>query len=162
MSGSAATLWRGLRMAWPTHRPSGRAILILVLAAGVALSSRGATAIALNGQGVAGSNAAPEGTPAAAENALLHAQASRLTAQYQADPQALRQSAQAALSGGRNDATIAAFLRLRWASRLSAGLERYGAMLPFTDGPRLTLAAAGVEHYRAELHDGVLHDGPSR
>jgi lipoprotein-anchoring transpeptidase ErfK/SrfK len=101
-------------------------------------------------------------TPAAVENAALQAEASRLAAQFQADPQALRASAQAALGAGRNDATVAAFLKLRWAGRLSAALERYGAMLSSSDGQRATLAVAGVQHYAAQLHNGLLHDGPSR
>jgi lipoprotein-anchoring transpeptidase ErfK/SrfK len=142
------------------RRPSGRTILILVLAAGLAVSSRGANAIALDGRSVP--SLGPENTPAAAENAALQTEAGRLTAQFDTNPQALRQSTQAGLADGRNDATIAAFLKLRWAGRLSAGLERYGAMLAFTDRQRLTLAAAGVQHYRAQLHNGLFHDGPSR
>jgi len=147
-------------MSW--RRPSARTISILALTAGLVVSSRGANAIALSGQPLDGASPAAESTPAAAENAVLQAEASRLTAQYQSNPQALRQSAQAALSAGRNDATVAAFLKLRWAGRLSAGLERFGALLSFTDGQRLTLGAAGVRRYAAQLHDGLLHDGPSR
>jgi len=101
-------------------------------------------------------------TPAVAETAAVQAEASRLAAQYLADPSALRASARAALSAGRNDATVATFLKLRWAGRLSAALERYGAMLSGTDGQRLMLAAAGVRRYAAQLHNGVLHDGPNR
>jgi hypothetical protein len=107
-------------------------------------------------------SAAAESTPAAVENAAVQAEASRLTAGFQADPQALRASAQVALAAGRNDATVAAFLKLRWAGRLTAALERYGAMLSLSDAPRFTLAAAGVQHYAAQLHNGLLHDGPSR
>jgi len=162
MSASVDTGTRRWRPAWPARRPSVGAVLVLVLAAGLAVSSRGASAVALNGQPVHGASPGLESTPAAAEIAALQPQASRLMALYRADPLALRQSAQAALSAGRNDATVAAFLKLRWAGRLSARLERYGAMLSFTDGPRLTLAAAGVRHYGAQLHNGLLHDGPSR
>jgi lipoprotein-anchoring transpeptidase ErfK/SrfK len=100
--------------------------------------------------------------PAAVEKAAVQAEASRLAAAFQADPQAMRASAQAALAAGRNDATVAAFLKLRWAGRLSAALERYGAMLSLSDASRFTLAAAGVQHYAAQLHNGLLHDGPSR
>jgi lipoprotein-anchoring transpeptidase ErfK/SrfK len=137
-------------------------VLIAILLGGLALSNRGASAIALNGQPPRGARVAPESTPAAVENATIQAEASRLTAAVQADPHAVRASAQVALSAGRNDATVATFLKLRWAGRLSAALERYGAMLTFPDGQHLTLAAAGVQHYAAQLHNGLLHDGPSR
>jgi L,D-transpeptidase-like protein len=160
MSGSAGGLSRTLRISW--RRPSARTISILALAAGLVVSSRGANAVALSGQPLDGASPAAESTPAAAENAVLQAEASRLTAQYQSNPQALRQSAQTELSAGRNDATVAAFLKLRWAGRLSARLERFGALLSFTDGPHLRLGAAGVRRYAAQLHEGLLHDGPSR
>jgi hypothetical protein len=74
----------------------------------------------------------------------------------------LRASAQAALTTGRNDATVATFLRLRWAGRLSAALERYATLLTSSDGQRLALGEAGVQHYAAQLHNALLHDGPSR
>src|SRR5438105_8685177 len=137
-------------------------LLIAVVAAGLALSSRGASATALTGQPTRGITAARESTPAAVENAAVQAEANRLTAAFQADPKALRSSADRALASGRNAATIAAFLKLRWAGRLSAALERYGAMLAFSDAPRFTLAAAGVQHYATQLHRGLLHDGPRR
>jgi L,D-transpeptidase catalytic domain len=156
MSASVTTRSRGSTVAWRPPRLSGRAMLIAVLAMGLALSSRGANAIAQPGVGpVVG------GSARATETAALQAEASRLTAQYRADPQALRQTALAALTAGRNDATVAVFLRLRWAGRLSAELERYGAMLPADDLPHLTLAAAGVQHYGVQLHNGLLQDGPS-
>jgi lipoprotein-anchoring transpeptidase ErfK/SrfK len=153
---SASAVWR------TGQRPSASGLLIAILAAILALTSRGASAIAVNGQPTRGAPAAVASTPAAVENAALQAEASRLAAQFQADPQALRASAQAALGTGRNDATVAAFLKLRWAGRLSAALERYGAMLSSSDGQRATLAVAGVQHYAAQLHNGLLHDGPSR
>jgi len=92
----------------------------------------------------------------------VQAEASHLAAQFQADSQAMRASAQAALATGRNDATVATFLKLRWAGRLSAALERYAAMLSASDAQRVTLAVAGVQHFSAQLHNGLLHDGPSR
>jgi lipoprotein-anchoring transpeptidase ErfK/SrfK len=134
-------------------------VLIALVAAGLALSSRGASEIAFSGQPIRGVSAAVETTPAAVENAAVQVEASRLTG---ADPHALRASAQAALTVGRNDATVAAFLKLRWAGRLSAALERYGGLLTSSDEQRLRLAAAGVQHYAAQLHDGLLHDGPTR
>jgi lipoprotein-anchoring transpeptidase ErfK/SrfK len=116
----------------------------------------------LNGRTAGGASAAFESARATAESAAVQAEASRLAPQVQADPHALRASAQVALAAARNDATIAVFLRLRWAARLSAALERYAAMLTFTDGQRLALGVAGVQHYAAQLHNGLLHDGPTR
>jgi len=161
---SASEWWRSGR-AGPSsraHPASQRAVLIAVLTAGLILSSRGASAIALNGQPSHGASAERASTPAALENAAIQADAARLTAAVQADPHAVRTSAQVTLAAGRNDATVATFLKLRWAARLSAALERYGAMLAFQDGQHLALAAAGVEHYASQLRNGLLHDGPSR
>jgi lipoprotein-anchoring transpeptidase ErfK/SrfK len=137
-------------------------VLVALLVAGLALSSTAASAIGLNGRTAGGASAAFESARATVESAAVQAEASRLAPQVQADPHALRASAQVALAAARNDATIAVFLRLRWAARLSAALERYAAMLTFTDGQRLALGVAGVQHYAAQLHNGLLHDGPSR
>jgi lipoprotein-anchoring transpeptidase ErfK/SrfK len=154
------TLSAALRTAWPARRPSGRAVLIVCLMAGLALSGRGVNAIALSDAAAAGSERGA--APAVAETAALQAEARHLTAQYRANPQALRESARAALVAGRNDATVAVFLRLRWAGRLSTALERHGAMLASADVQQLALAAAGVQRYGAQLHNGLLLDGPSR
>ena len=96
------------------------------------------------------------------ETAALQVEARRLLAQYRGNPPALRDSAGAALAAGRNDATVAVFLKLRWAGRLSAALERYGAMLASADVQQLAFAAAGVQRYGAQLRNGLLLDGPSR
>jgi hypothetical protein len=74
------------------RRPSARTISILVLAAGLVVSSRGANAVALSGLPVHDASPAAENSPAAAENAVLQAEAGRLTAQYESNRQALRQS----------------------------------------------------------------------
>jgi lipoprotein-anchoring transpeptidase ErfK/SrfK len=161
---SVSGWWRSRRatLTWPARPPSRRAVLGAILLAGLALSSRGASAIALNGQPSRAASVAGESTRAAMENAAIQADATRQTAAVQADPQAVRASTQLVLAAGRNDATVAAFLKLRWAPRLTAALERYGAMLAVTDGQHLALAAAGVQRYAARLHNGLLHDGPSR
>src|SRR5438445_2812703 len=160
---SASGWWRPRpgRLTWPARRPSLRAVLIAILAVGLALSMRGASAILLNGQPTGRATAALASTRAAADAAIL-ADSNRLTGAVQADPHAVRASAQVALAAGRNDATIATFLKLRWAGRLSAALERYGAMLTFPEAQQLSLAAAGIQHYAAQLHNGLLHDGPGR
>jgi lipoprotein-anchoring transpeptidase ErfK/SrfK len=127
---------------------------------GLGLSGPGANAVALNGQPL--QNAALEGTPGAAENAAIQAEASHLRSRYRADPAGLIVSAQTALAAARNDATIALFLRRGWASRLSAALERYGAMLGASDPQSLLLAAAGIHYYGTRLHTHLMHDGPMR
>src|SRR5256714_5722424 len=83
-------------------------LLIAIVAAGLALSSRGASATALTGQPTPGATAALASTPAAVEDAAVQAEASRLTAAFQADPQAMRSSADRALASAPHDATIAA------------------------------------------------------
>jgi lipoprotein-anchoring transpeptidase ErfK/SrfK len=139
-----------------------RTVLIAAVVAALGLGSRGASTIGLTSQPTPAAAAAVASTPAALENARVQAEASRLMAQFQANPRALRASALAALATGRNDATVAAFLKLRWAGRLSAALERYAAMLSSSDGQRASLAVAGVQHFSAQLHNALLHDGPSR
>ena len=161
---SASEWWRSghASPSWRPYPRSVRGVLIAIVTTGLVLSSAGASAIALNGLASHGAPAARESRRAAMENTALQADAGRLTAAVQADAQAVRTTAQTTLAAGRNDATVAAFLKLRWAARLSAALERYGAMLAFQDAHHLALAAAGVEHYAAQLHNGLLHDGPSR
>jgi lipoprotein-anchoring transpeptidase ErfK/SrfK len=161
---SASTWWRLRRgrLTQPVGQPSPHAVLIAIVAAVIALSSRGASATVPNGQPTLGASGALASTPAAMENAAIQTEASRLIAAVQADPQAVRASAQLALAAGRNDATVASFLKLRWAARLSAALERYAVMLRASDGQQLVLAAAGVQHYARQLRNGLLHDGPSR
>jgi len=161
---SASGWWRSRpgRLTWPARRPYLRAVLIAILAVGLALSSRGASAIPLNGQPTGRATAALASTATAAEDAAIRADSNRLAGAVHADPHAVRAAAQVALAAGRNDATIATFFKLRWAGRLSAALERYGAMLTVPEAQQLSLAAAGIQHYAAQLHNGLLHDGPGR
>src|SRR2546423_15103201 len=69
-------------------------LLIAIVAAGLALNSRGASATALTGQPTRGATAALASTPAGVETAAERAGAGRLTAAFQTDPQAMRSSAQ--------------------------------------------------------------------
>src|SRR5207244_4942793 len=116
----------GWRRARPAPRPSRRTLLIAVVVAGLGLSVPGANAVARNDPSILSA-------PGAAEDAAVQAEATQLSARYHADPAALLASAQAALATGRNDATIAYFLKRGWADRLNAALERYGAMLGTAD-----------------------------
>jgi lipoprotein-anchoring transpeptidase ErfK/SrfK len=156
MFASAGSLLRGRIPAKQARPPSGRTLLIALVAAAIALSSAGANAIAQNGESP---QAAFASTPGGAEAGAIQREANRLRAQYPANPAALRASAQAALVAGRNDATIALFLKRGWAQPLSAALERYGALLAAADSRTTTLAAAGIQHYGAQLHRRLMEDG---
>lgn len=157
MFANAGSLFGRLRLAWAPRRPSRRTLLIAVVAAGFALSGPGANAVAQNGQPARGGAVESEG---GAEDATIQAEARRLQGQYHADPAELNASAKAALSAGRNDATVALFLNRGWAGRLSAGLERYGTMLTAADSQTLALAAAGIHHFGALLRRRLMEDSP--
>src|SRR5256886_2935368 len=150
----------GRRMARPATRPSWRTLLIAVVVVGLGLSVPGANAVARSDASLL--NATLERAPGAAEEAAIQAEATQLRARYRADPAALRAAAQAALSAGRNDATIAFFLKRGWADRLNAALERYGAMLGRADTQSLALADAGIQHYATQLHASLMQSGPTR
>jgi len=147
------------QMARPVPRPR-RSLLIAVAVVALGLSVPGANAVARNGPSL--QNATLASAPGAAEDAAVQAEATQLRARYHADPAALRVSAGAALSDGRNDATIAFFLKLGWADRLNAALERYGAMLGAADTRSLALADAGIQHYARQLHAKLMQSGPTR
>ena len=147
------------QMARPVPRPR-RTLLIAVAVVALGLSVPGANAVARNGPSL--QNATLASAPGAAEDAAVQAEATQLRARYHADPAALRVSAEAALFDGRNDATIAFFLKLGWADRLNAALERYGAMLGAADTRSLALADAGIQHYARQLHAKLMQSGPTR
>src|SRR5437868_648191 len=162
MSASATGVWNWIGRHWrPVWMPRS-AVVAAVIVAGLVLSTAGAGSIALGSPSTAG---AGQGRPAAgppSDTAALQPEASRLAMHYAGNPRALGERGRMALVVGRNDATVADFLRLRWVGRLDAQLERYGAWLASTDQARLALGVAGVEHYGTEIHNGLLHNGPSR
>ncbi|TMD66162.1 MAG: L,D-transpeptidase [Chloroflexi bacterium] len=160
MSASATSASSWLRQARRPPAPSAHAVLMAVLILALALGSGGSSGISLP----AGSAAAANGPAAAtmSESAAFQSDAHQLEARYAGNPAALREVGRTALATGRNEATIAGFLRLRWVARLDAGLERYGASLAVSDPAQLALAVAGLAHYSAEIHRGLLYDGPSR
>ncbi len=147
------------QMTRPVPRPR-RTLLIAGAVVALGLSVPGANAVARNGPSL--QNATLASAPGAADDAAVQAEATQLRARYHADPAALRVSAEAALSDGRNDATIAFFLKLGWADRLNAALERYGAMLGAADTKSLALADAGIQHYARQLHARLMQSGPTR
>ena len=154
MFANAGSVFSRLRLA---PAPSRLTLLIAVMAAGFALSGPGASAVAQNGPPVRGGAVESAG---GAEDATIQAEATRLQGQYHTDAAALSASAKAALSAGRNDATIAFFLKRGWAGRLSAGLERYGTMLNGADSQALALGAAGIQYFGTQLRRRLLEDSP--
>ena len=100
--------------------------------------------------------------PATVEQRQVHQAAAALATQYAGQPQALLDAGEAALRTGRNEATIAAMLRLRWVGRLDAGLERYGGGLHSSHSDHVALAVAGVQHYSELIHKALLGNGPER
>lgn len=94
----------------------------------------------------------------AADLAAIQAAAPALKAADGADPARLRRDGQKSLAAGRNDATVAAYLRLTAVTRPYDQLERYGATLQQagTDPDQLALAAAGLQHYQQAIHSSLL------
>ena len=126
----------------------------------IAITSQAASALS---RADAGTVAPSVMTPASAQElTLLQQAAGTLSARYAGNRQGLIDAGQAALGSGRNQATIAALLRLRWVGRLSAGLEHYSAGLASTDPSHLALAVAGVQHYSELIHNSLLADAPDQ
>jgi hypothetical protein len=96
------------------------------------------------------------------ESSELAAATGPLLSRYAGNLPALGAAGQAALAAGRNEATVAAFLRLRWSSRLDAGLERFAPLLGSTDPNQLARGVAGVQRYSELIHSGLMLDGPDR
>ena len=151
------------RTVWPPHPlgatrfrwPGRRAVLVVIVIAGVGLGSPG-----VSGVRAAGANDAVRAQ--AAEAAAIKAQASKLALQYRGNPRGLREAGHAALVAGRNDATVAAFLKLKSAVRLTAALERNGAILDRVPDQQLVPAVAGLQYFASQIHHGLLHAGPGR
>jgi hypothetical protein len=116
--------------------------------------------LVLSGIGLGGAAmpAVGRGGVAVDESVALQPEAARLSAAYRANPQQLRDLGTRALVNGRNDATVASFLRMPQVRRIDDRLERYGAMLD--DPHRLALGVAGLEKYAATLHASLLREQP--
>ncbi len=104
---------------------------------------------------------------ASAQEADLQAiqqDAQALQAKENSDPTKLKKDAQAAIAAGRNDATIAAYLKLAEVSQAYHQLERYYALLQAAgaDPAKLALAAAGAQHYQQAIHTTLLASFPHK
>ena len=130
-------------------------MVIVVVMTGAGLGSSGVTA--------AGAAGASQGDPTpSAEAAAINADAGRLATQYRGNRQGLQEAGRAGLTAGRNDATVAEFLKLGWARRLSAALERHGAMLDSVHVRQVAFGVAGVRHFASHIHTGLLRAGSGR
>ena len=96
------------------------------------------------------------------DSSQLPAAANRLVLQYATDQPGLAAAGREALAQGRDEATVAAFLRLRWAHPLNARLELFGQLLASTDPKELARGVAGVQHYSELIHSNLLLAGPER
>ncbi|HET9848801.1 MAG TPA: L,D-transpeptidase [Candidatus Dormibacteraeota bacterium] len=146
-----------------SHRPpawlSRRSVLVVLATAAIASVSLAASAVSDRGRSGPSSAAISQQQ---IDDRQIKAAASALLARYKVDPQALRTLGANALSSGRNDATVAAFLRLRWIGRMDPQLERYGAQLDAGGPTQLALAAAGTQYYSELIHKALLQLGPQR
>jgi L,D-transpeptidase-like protein len=96
-----------------------------------------------------------------AENVALQEAAARLTSQYGAQLEALRRAGRSALAEGRNDGTIAAFLKLQ-TGRLDRALEKYGPLIGSADAGQAALGVAGAQRYGKRMHDALLGHAPGK
>lgn len=99
-----------------------------------------------------------------ADQAAIQAAAVSLKAADGSDPNRLRKDGQKSLAGGRNDASVAAYLKLEAVTRPYDQLERYGAALTQagSDPNALALAAAGLQHYQQAVHAALLGALPTQ
>ena len=142
------------RVPWPwgAFGQRRRALLVVVMLAGVGLGSSAVTA--------AGATGANHRVPTpSAEAAAINADAARLASQYRGNRQGLQEAGRAEIRTGRNEATVAEFLRLGWARRLSAALEQHGAMLDSVHDRQVALGVAGVRYFASRIHSGLLRAG---
>ena len=143
----------------PPAWPSRRSVLVVVATGAIATASLAASAA--SDRGLSGASGAPV-SQQQIDDQQIKVASTALLARYRVDPQALRTLGASALSSGRNDATVAAFLRLRWIGRMDAQLERYGAQLDGGGASQLALAAAGTQYYSELIHKALLQQGPPR
>ena len=93
------------------------------------------------------------------ENGAVQEAALLLGARYAGRPEAMRAAGIRALADGRNDATIAAFLKIQ-IGRTAGYMERYAALIESPDPSQLGLAVAGVERYSPLVHNSLMAQLP--
>ncbi len=143
---------------WPPAWPKPRSLLVGIAVAAVGAASLTASAVSEPVSAGSGGVAAVQ----VDDQAAVKDAASALAARYRGNPEGLRALGAAALGAGRNDATVAGFLRLGWIGRLDVQLERYGGQLSVSGTDELALAVAGTQHYSDLIHKALLKDGPNQ
>jgi lipoprotein-anchoring transpeptidase ErfK/SrfK len=157
LDGTTRAVAQRLKGAWSRRRLLGIATLTVAIAAGTQTAS-----VAARGGPLLPTASPVPSSAAAADDPAVKAAASKLLEQYKANPRALATLGRTALQAGRNDATVADFLKLRWVNRLNARLERYGAMLDAARSAQVALGVAGARRTSELIHNALLHDGPDR
>ncbi|MEO6797409.1 MAG: L,D-transpeptidase [Candidatus Dormibacter sp.] len=95
------------------------------------------------------------------ENAAVQASAREISARYAGRLDVMRAAGRAPLARERNDATVAAFLKIQL-GRTAAATERYGAMLGSADPSQVALGVAGTERYSPLAHNALVAHLPAR
>lgn len=122
----------------------------------LAVDALGARAVGL------GASAKSAGDVAQAELARLQAAAAGLKSQYQGNLDQLRSAGATGVAAGRNDATVAALLKMTPANHLASRLEHYAAMLASPDVDQVALGVAGVQSYSQGTRDALLGHLPHK
>jgi lipoprotein-anchoring transpeptidase ErfK/SrfK len=98
----------------------------------------------------------------AAENARIDQQTAVLKAAHPNDIEAIRKDGQAALIAGRNEGTLAGFLKLFKLDRDVARMEAVSGSLAGTDLDRVARAVATVQVHGNALHTGLVASMPDK
>ena len=97
-----------------------------------------------------------------AQIAVIEAEARQLLAQDGGDLARVRAAGHAALVAGRNDASIAAYMRFTDYQRPYNSLEHFGSLLASADPNQAAVGAAGIIHYGQLIHSQLLADLPAK
>ncbi|HEY8737812.1 MAG TPA: L,D-transpeptidase [Candidatus Dormibacteraeota bacterium] len=95
------------------------------------------------------------------ENAAVQEAARAISAHYAGRLDAMRSAGEAALATGRNDATVAAFLRIE-IGRTAGAMARYGSLIASTDPDQAALGVAGAQRYSPLVHNALMAQLPPR
>ena len=162
MHASGDVILRSLALAETHLRARWPGLLATVVAATVAITTQTASVVARGSVQPGAPGLIATGSPATAPEAALNDAARSLLTQSWDRLPSLSGAGRSALARGRDEATVADFLRLRWIGRLDATLERYGRLLASPDPKAVALGIVGVQHYSELIHKALLQDGPDR
>lgn len=97
-----------------------------------------------------------------AQIAVIEAAGQQLLAQDGGSVVKARAAGRAALAAGRNDASLAAYMRFNDYQRPYSSLEHFATLLTATDPNQVAVGAAGVIHYAQDIHTRLLADLPAK